>query len=137
MLNGIRFEAEAADRPLISYLEGFWKPDSPYVKECASIRKNPLSARYVLLNEINVRLHIRPFPRLNKITLRELTAGLIRDWMTWIAAKRLSGRTVNYPQWIFEILFRLSGYLLCFFCHCMKRALKNDMPLLLKGITEC
>jgi hypothetical protein len=33
MLSEIRFEIEAADHPLVSYLEGFWKPNSPYVKE--------------------------------------------------------------------------------------------------------
>jgi hypothetical protein len=47
MLADIRFETEAADRPFIPYLEWFWKPDSPYVKECAAIRKTPLSAYYV------------------------------------------------------------------------------------------
>ena len=54
MLAGIRFEMEAADRPLIPYLEDFWKPDSPYVKECAALKKKPLSAYYVRQNAVNV-----------------------------------------------------------------------------------
>jgi len=95
MLSEIRFELELADSPLISYLEGFWKPDSPYVKECANLKKKPLSAYYVYQNAANVRLHIKPFPGLNKITLRELTAGLIRDWMTWAVDRKLSGRNIN------------------------------------------
>ena len=36
MLSEIRLDMEAVDRPLIQYLEEFWKPDSPYVKECAN-----------------------------------------------------------------------------------------------------
>jgi hypothetical protein len=45
-------------------------------------------------NAANVRLHIKPFLWFNKITLRELTAGIIRDWMTW-ASESMSGRNIN------------------------------------------
>ena len=95
ILPEIRFEQNAADQPFLSYLEDFWKPSSPYVKECASIKKKPLSAYYVHQNAVNVKLHVKPCPKLNKITLRELTSGLIRDWMTWAVDKGLSSRTIN------------------------------------------
>ena len=95
MLSEIHFEANAADRDLIPYLEGFWKPDSPYVKEWAYIRKKPLSAYYVHLNSVNIKHHIKPFPEFNNRTLRELTAGHIKDWMTWMVDKNLSGRSIN------------------------------------------
>ena len=95
MLSEIRFELEAADSPFISYLEDFWKPDSPYVKECATLRKKPLSAYYVRQNEVNVKLHVKPCPKLNRVTLRELTAGLVRDWMAWAVDNGLSSRTIN------------------------------------------
>ena len=95
MLSEIHFEMEAADSSFITYLEDFWKTDSPYVKEQAKLRKKPLSAYYVRQNEVNVRIHIKPFHRFNKLTLRELTAGLIKDWMTWAADNELSGRTIN------------------------------------------
>jgi integrase len=95
MLPEIRFELEVADQPFLSYLEDFWKPSSPYVKECAAIKKKPLSAYYVHQNATNVKLHVKPCPKLNKITLRELTAGLIRDWMAWAADNGLSSRTIN------------------------------------------
>ena len=95
MLSDIRFENDAADRNFISYLEDFWKPDSPYVKECANLKKKPLSVYYVLFNSENVRLHIKPFPGLNKVTLRELTAGFIKDWMTWAVDKGMSGRGIK------------------------------------------
>jgi integrase len=95
MLSEIRFEMEVADSPIVSYLENFWKPDSPYVKECSVLRKKPLSAYYVHQNSVNVRLHIKPFSGFNKITLRSITAGIIKDWMAWAADNNLSGRTIN------------------------------------------
>jgi hypothetical protein len=95
MLSGIRFETDAADCLFISYLEDFWKPDSPYVKECSLIKKKPLSAYYVHQNAVNVKLHIKPFHRFKKTTLRELNSGIIKDWMTWAVDNELSGRTIN------------------------------------------
>ena len=65
------------------------------MKECATIRKKPLSAYYIHQNATNVRLHVKPCPKLNKITLRELTAGLIRDWMAWAVDNGQSSRTIN------------------------------------------
>ena len=95
MLKEIQLDMEAVDRPFISYLEDFWKPDSPYVKECANIKKKPLSAYYVHQNSVNIRCHIKPYPFFNKITLRKLTAGLIRDWIAWAVDHNLTGRTLN------------------------------------------
>jgi integrase len=95
MLSGIRFETDAGDSLFISYLEGFWKPNSPYVREQATLRKNPLSVYYVKQNAVNIKHHIKPYPKFNKLSLRELTAGMIKDWMAWIADKDVSGRTIN------------------------------------------
>jgi len=44
---------------------------------------------------VNVKLHVKPFPKFKKITLRELTAGTIKDWMTWATSNNLSNRTIN------------------------------------------
>jgi len=49
----------------------------------------------VCQNEGNVRIHIKPFSKFKKITLREFTAGLIKDWMTWAADNDVSARTIN------------------------------------------
>jgi hypothetical protein len=95
MLSGICFETGAADQPFIPYLENFWKPNSPYIKECANLNKKPLSAYYIHQNEVNVRLHVKPFPGFQKITLRKLTNGLIRDWMSWAVDNEKTGRTIN------------------------------------------
>jgi len=94
MLSDIHFETTSADNPFISYLKDFWSPLSPYVKECAVLKKKSLSAYYVHQNAVNVELHIKPFIKFDIITLRELTAGIIKDWMTW-ASDHLSGRTIN------------------------------------------
>jgi integrase len=95
MLAEIHFDEQFADRLFVQYVKNFWKPDSAYVRECATIRKNPLSAAYILTNTGNVRLHIEPFPGFRGITLRELTAGIIRDWQTWTVDQGLSGRRIN------------------------------------------
>jgi integrase len=95
MLLEIRFEEQAADRLFIPYVGDFWRFDSPYIRECTLIKKKPLSTVYVRTNIDNIRLHIEPFPGFRGVTLRELTAGLIRDWQTWAAAQGLSGRRIN------------------------------------------
>jgi integrase len=95
ILSEIRFETDAADVSFILYLESFWKPDSPYVKECAVLKKKPLSAYYVHQNAVNVKLHVKPFPKFKQITLRELTARIIKDWMSWASLNNLSNRTIN------------------------------------------
>jgi integrase len=95
MISEIRFETDAGDCQLISYLEDFWKPSSPYVREQATLRKNPLSVYYVKQNSVNIKLHIKPFQKFKNLPLRELTAGMIKDWMAWVAEKGVNSRTIN------------------------------------------
>jgi hypothetical protein len=95
MLPGISLIPEAPDMPFAKYVADFWLPDSPYVRECATVKKKPLSAFYLRVNTANVKLHIEPFSGFQGITLRKLTAGNIRDWQTWAAAQGSSGRTIN------------------------------------------
>ncbi|MDR0684478.1 MAG: site-specific integrase [Spirochaetaceae bacterium] len=95
MLKTIRFTQEAPDKPLIKYVADFWTSDSPYVRECAQIKKKPLSAGYIKLHHEDVKRHIEPFQGFRGVTLRSLTAGKIRDWMTWAAEKGMSGRRIN------------------------------------------
>jgi len=42
-----------------------------------------------------VRRHIAPFPAFQRISLRQLTPGLIRDWMRWMAEKGVKGGRLN------------------------------------------
>jgi hypothetical protein len=98
MLPGIRFTPVApnvGDTPLLQYLADFWKDSSPYVRECAQVKKKPLSARYLRGHRDDTRLHLEPFPGFQGIILRQLTPGLIRDWMTWAAERGLKGGRIN------------------------------------------
>jgi integrase len=95
MLPSIRFKPTALEKPFIQHVADFWLPDSPYVRECALVKKKPLSVDYVIMNHENVRRHIEPFPAFQSITLRSLTPGIIRDWMTWAASNGRSGRSIN------------------------------------------
>jgi hypothetical protein len=95
MLPAIGFAPPAPEKPFIQYIADFWLPDSPYVRECALVKKKPLSAAYVNMNHENVRRHMAPFSGFQGITLQNLTPGIIRDWMTWAAGNKVSGRIIN------------------------------------------
>jgi integrase len=95
MLPGIRFVPQAPDQSFTGYVADFWTPDSPYIRECALVKKKPLSVDYVTMNHENVRRHMEPFPGFRGVTFRSLTAGIIRDWMAWAAGEGLSGRVIN------------------------------------------
>jgi len=99
MLPTIKFapksKPKCADTPFLQYVEEFWTPGSPYVKECAVVRKKPLSAYYVRMHHDDVRRHMAAFPDFKNLPLRKLTKGIIRDWMTWAAERGLSGNRIN------------------------------------------
>jgi integrase len=95
ILSTIRFTPEVPDKPFAQYIAGFWTPDSPYARECAQVKKKPLSAGYIKLHHEDVKRHIEPFPGFRGVTLRNLTAGMLRDWMTWAVEKGMSGRRIN------------------------------------------
>jgi integrase len=71
MLPKILLDMKAADRPFVSYLEGFWKSDSPYMKECATLKKKPKRGKVRTVPYIDVvkkafeegrKIAIRPAP---------------------------------------------------------------------------
>lgn len=94
MLPGIRL-IPVPEKSFVKYVENFWLPDSPYVREYALVKKKPLSVAYVTLNHNIVRLHIESFPGMQGVTLQNITAGVVRDWMAWAAGNGVSGRTIN------------------------------------------
>ncbi|MDR1105145.1 MAG: hypothetical protein LBL44_02190, partial [Treponema sp.] len=96
MLPGIRFTPAAAAKTFVQYLEDFWTPDSPYVREAALVKKRPLSVYYIHMNHEDVRRHITPFPPFQGIMLQRLAPAMIRDWLTWMAGKGLSGHRINH-----------------------------------------
>jgi integrase len=95
MLPSIRFTPEEPGQSFINYVLHFWADDSPYVRECAQVKKKPLSTKYLRSHRDDTRLHAAPFPGFQGITLKQLTPGLIRDWMTWAAEKGLRGGRIN------------------------------------------
>jgi integrase len=95
MLQTIRSRPEVPGKLFVRYIAGFWTLDSPYVRECAHVRKKPLSAAYIKLHHDNVERHIAPFPGFRDVTLQSLASGIIRDWMIWAAGKGMSGRRIN------------------------------------------
>jgi hypothetical protein len=94
MLPQIRF-TPPVEMPFVQYLQDFWMPGSPYVREAAMIKKRPLSAAYIHMNHEDVRRHIAPFQPFQNITLQKLAPALIRDWMLWATEKGMSGRKIN------------------------------------------
>ncbi len=95
MLSTIRFVPIAPEKSFIQYVSDFWLPDSPYVRECALVKKRPLAAAYIDLHHKDVGRHIAPFPGFWEISLRQLTPGHIRDWMRWMAERGMKGGRIN------------------------------------------
>jgi integrase len=105
MLPRIRFTPPAANT-FVQYLENFWTPDSPYVREAALVKKRPLSAYYVNMNREDVRRHIASFPPFQGIALQKLSPALLRDWLTWMAGKGLSGNRINNVLQLMRVAVR-------------------------------
>jgi integrase len=91
--HGKRYKAEG--ELLLSYLRDFWKPDSPYAQRKAKVEGETLSSEYIHNNARDIERHIAPYPPFEGLTLGDLTAGMIDDWMLWAADRGLSGRRIN------------------------------------------
>jgi integrase len=94
MLPSIRF-SHAPDKDFVQYAAEFWMIDSPYARECETVRKRPLSAGYVKNNHKDIMRHAVPFPGFRDVTLQCLRAGMVRDWMVWAVGQGVSGRRIN------------------------------------------
>jgi integrase len=93
MLREISFTV--SDKSFIRYLSDFWKTDSAYVRENAAVNKKPLSAYYIKMNQDIVRIHLDPFPGFKPLSLSDIRAADIRDWMLWAAERGTSGARIN------------------------------------------
>jgi len=49
MLPNITFKTAAPEKSFTRYVSDFWLPDSQYVRECALVKKKPLSTDYVTI----------------------------------------------------------------------------------------
>jgi integrase len=79
----------------LDFCLAFWSPTSAYAEEAALLKKKPLSLSYITNSADCIRLHLKPFEPMEKLTVSELTAGIIKDWMLWAAKRGLSGRRIN------------------------------------------
>lgn len=93
MLPAISFNT--SDLTLIQYIKKFWQPDSPYFREHEKVYDHKLSAYYAQSHLDVIRLHVSPYPPFAHIGIEKLTAGLIRDWMLWLAERGASGSRIN------------------------------------------
>jgi hypothetical protein len=82
-----------ADMGFVEYLLDFWCPDSPYVRKKAKVDGEALSAAYVKANRHDIETHVKTYPSFYRLSIGDLTAGMIEDWKLWaIETQGLSGR---------------------------------------------
>jgi integrase len=93
MLPGICFNT--SDMTMIQYVKKFWQPDSPYFREHEKVYGHKLSAYYSKSHLDVIRLRAEPYPPFSQIGIEKLTAGLVRDWMLWMAERDVSGSRIN------------------------------------------
>jgi integrase len=90
-----RAKQKTGEQLFTDYVQDFWSEGSAYVREAAQVKKKPLSAAYLLNNRNAIKNHVIPFPPMKGLALKDVTAGIIRDWRTWAAEKGMSGRQIN------------------------------------------
>jgi integrase len=83
------------DMTMIQYIKKFWQGDSPYFREHEKVYGHKLSAYYSKAHLDVIRLHVEPYPPFAHIGIGKLTAGLVRDWMLWLAERGASGIRIN------------------------------------------
>jgi integrase len=93
MLPGICFNA--SDMTMIQYIKKFWQTESPYFREHEKVYAHKLSSYYSKSHLDIIRLHVEPYQPFSHIGLEKITAGLLRDWMLWLAERGVSGNRIN------------------------------------------
>jgi integrase len=93
MLPSVCFNATSL--AMVQYVRKFWQEDSPYFREHEKVYGHKLSAYYSKSHLDVIRLHVEPYPPFARIGIEKLTAGLVRDWMLWLAERGVSGIRIN------------------------------------------
>jgi integrase len=93
MLPAVAFNTP--DLTMLQYVKRFWEPGSPYFREHEKVYGHKLSAYYAKSRLDVIRLHAEPYQPFARIGIGKLTAGLIRDWMLWLAERGVSGTRIN------------------------------------------
>jgi integrase len=84
-----------ADMTMIQYVKKFWQLDSPYFREHEKVYGHKLSAYYSKAHLDVIRLHAEPYTPFGRMGIEKLGAGLVRDWMLWLAERGVSGSRIN------------------------------------------
>jgi integrase len=104
MLPGICFNT--SDLTMLQYVKKFWQPEGPYFREHERVYARKLSVYYAKSHLDVLRLHVSPYPPFAHIGIEKLTAGLIRDWMLWLAERGVSGIRINRAMQTIRIPLR-------------------------------
>jgi integrase len=91
---------------LVNYLKAFWDRGSPYFQELALVRKREVSGYYIAAAGAMIRLHVAPYPPFSSMKLEELTAGILRDFMLWLARRGVSGSRINRVLQVIRVPLR-------------------------------
>ncbi|GHU98511.1 hypothetical protein FACS189483_06630 [Spirochaetia bacterium] len=80
----------------IDYLQNFWEPTGDYIRQAATVKGRPMSAKYVKNNATYIRLHIAVYSPFKKLPLADVTTGDIERWQLWaLEVHGVSGNTAN------------------------------------------
>jgi integrase len=104
MLPAICFNV--SNMTMIQYVKKFWQSDSPYFREHEKVYSHKLSAYYSKAHLDVIRLHVEPYPPFVHIGIEKLSAGLVRDWMLWLAERGVSGSRINRAMQAIRIPLR-------------------------------
>ena len=77
-----------ADTPLLEYLSDFWTSESEYAQFKRDVKHHALTPYYIEMNHDDVRRHVVPFPYFEGVTLGNLSKGMLKKWMIWLAGRR-------------------------------------------------
>jgi integrase len=80
---------------MIQYLKKFWAADSIYFRESERVYGRKLSAYYAKSHNDTIKLHIEKYPPFGGMGIDQLTAGIVRDFMLFLAERGVSGSRIN------------------------------------------
>jgi len=65
------------------FLEKFWAKDGIYSVEFGMMKEKTLAVSYLLANESIVKNSIAQYPQFNTLSSKDITGGIIHDYMLW------------------------------------------------------
>jgi integrase len=72
------------------------------------VQKKEVSGYYIAAARNIIRLHITPYPPFSSMRLEDLTAGILRDFMLWLAKRGVSGARINRVLQVIRVPLRFA-----------------------------